>query len=279
MVNPYDLDVKNITLLDVYNEWEARSKIALNTMKGYRSAFNRCEAIHKLKIRDIKVSTLEDEMLKLKPSIQRVFKNVMNQLYTYALKNEIVDKNLSELLTPEPIEGKTRKPFTVEEVRNIKKFKHEYNDVTIVLFYTGFRINELLEMKKINVDLDERCFHGGKKSKAGKTRVTPIHDDILPIVTKWVTTSKSQNLIERVPGASLSYDVFMKNYWKRLQTYLNVSHTPHSTRHTFVTQGIKSGMNRDILKRIVGHSNGDVTNVYDHKEISELLTEINKLKY
>ena len=51
----------------------------------------------------------------------------------------------------------------------------------------------------------------------------------------------------------------------------------HSTRHTFVTQGIKSGMNRDILKRIVGHSNGDVTNVYDHKEISELLTEINKL--
>ena len=34
-----------------------------------------------------------------------------------------------------------------------------------------------------------------------------------------------------------------------------------------------------FLKRIVGHANADVTESYTHKNIRQLLTAINKLKY
>ena len=71
----------------------------------------------------------------------------------------------------------------------------------------------------------------------------------------------------------------MATYWTDLREYLGTDHTPHSTRHTFVTFSRKCGLDRTLVKKIVGHSSKDTTDRYDHADILELLNEINKLKY
>ena len=60
---------------------------------------------------------------------------------------------------------------------------------------------------------------------------------------------------------------------------IGADHTPHDTRHTFATAADRCNMNRVALKRIMGHSLKDVTEHYTHKNIDELLTEINKIVY
>lgn len=277
LVNPYDLSTVNTTMLDVFKKWEESSELAPVTMRGYKSAFNQALHLHKRKVREVRIAELEDAMHNLKPSMQASFKNMMNQLYKYAIKYEIADKNLSEFLTPQKVDHKQRKPFTAAQIEQIKGFNHKYNDIVIILLYTGFRINELLEMKKENVNLKDRYFYGGKKTVNGKTRYTPIHDAILPTVERYYNSNK-EYLFEH-KDKKIAYRTFMTVYWERLKEHLGTDHTPHCTRHTFITQADKCGLNKTKVKKIVGHASSDVTDHYTHTDIQELLAEINKLKY
>lgn len=58
-----------------------------------------------------------------------------------------------------------------------------------------------------------------------------------------------------------------------------MSHTPHDTRHTFITKAKESGVDEYILKLIVGHAIDDITEkVYTHRTLDELKQEIEKIK-
>lgn len=277
LVKPFDLSKKGVTIADVFNDWMESTTLASQTISGYKSAFNQSAFLHNMKMRDIKVIHLENAMYALKPSMQPNFKNAMKQLYKHAIKYEIVDKDLSFYIQPEKVERGERKPFTLEQIERIRAFDHKYNDIVIILLYTGMRINELLKMKKENVFLDDRYMIGGLKTKAGKNRIIPIHDDIFELVKERYNNS-STYLIEN-ERAKVVYRTFMTVYWKKLKEYLNTDQTPHCTRHTFVSRADTCGINATSLKRIVGHSLADITAHYNHKDIQQLLHEINKLKY
>lgn len=278
LVNPYNLDTKNTTLLDLFNRWKDTTELNQTTIKGYVSAFNQCYSIHRLKIREVKTHHLEDAMLTLKPSMQGGFKNVIQHIYTEAMKNDIIEKDLSRFLVPQKVERKKRKPFTAAQIKQIKGFNHKHNDITIILLYTGLRINELLEIKKENVNLEERYMVGGSKTKAGINRIIPIHDDIYNLIEKHYNNG-IKYLIEN-NGKPVVYRTFMTVYWERLKEFLGTDHTPHSTRHTFITQADRCELDNLSVKKIVGHATKDITkDVYSHKDIQQLLHEVNKLKY
>lgn len=217
-------------------------------------------------------------MEELKPSMQTAFKNIFQHIYTQGIKNDVLDKNLADYITPAQKAKGNRKPFELNHIEQIKNFNHKYNDITVILLYTGLRIRELLEIKKENVFLNERYMVGGKKTKAGQNRVIPIHDNIYPLLEKHFNRSKAY-LIEN-NGNPVSYYTFMHSYWSRLKNHLGTDHTPHCTRHSFITYADKHGLNQIAVKKIVGHATGDITgDIYTHKNIKLLLDEINKLKF
>ena len=60
---------------------------------------------------------------------------------------------------------------------------------------------------------------------------------------------------------------------------LNMSHTPHECRHTFVSMLDDAGANKVSIQKIAGHKGSDVTEkVYTHKNIEQLLSAIDLLK-
>lgn len=278
LVNPFNLESKDITVMDMFEEWYKTTPLELETKRGYKSALNQVPAIHNRKLRDIKIVELKAYMKDLRPATQANFKYMMKHVYMLGIENEAVERDLSVFLKPESGEKKQRKPFSLEEIAKIKEFDHELKDITIILLYTGMRISEILEMKRENVNLEERYLYGGKKTETGKTRITPIHDAILPIVERYYAKGTSRLITDR-KGKPVSYQVYLTNYWYKLRGYLETDHTPHSTRHTFVTFARRCGLDRDLVKKIVGHSNKDVTDIYDHSDIEELLEEVNKLSY
>lgn len=278
LVNPYNLNNKDITVMDMFKEWYKTTPLEMETKRGYKSALKQVPHLHNRKLRDIKIIELKDAMRDLRPATQANFKYIMKHVYLLGIEHEAVDRDLSVFLKPEQGEKKQRKPFSVEEIAKIKAFDHEFNDITVILLYTGMRISEILEMKRENVNLEERYFYGGKKTTTGKTRITPIHDEILPIVERFYNKG-TDYLITNEKGGRVSYQVYLTDYWYKLRGYLETDHTPHCTRHTFVTFARRCGLDRDLVKKIVGHSNKDVTDIYDHSDIEELLGEVNKLKY
>lgn len=278
LVNPFNLDHKSTKLKDVYDRWSDQSQLAQTTMQSYSSAFNQAKQLHNMNMRDIKAAHLEAAMDQMKPHMRSVFKNAMGKVYAYALKHEIVDKDLIGLISIKTtVETKEKTPFALTEIDKLKTFKHPLNDTAFILLYTGLRINELLEITCENVHLDERYMIGGKKTKAGQNRIIPIHDAIYPLIK--ARYEQGHKYLITKDNKKVGYATYRISYWNKMTFALGFKHTPHDTRHTFTTFADRCEMNKVALKRILGHSLSDITDHYTHKDIEELLEEINKIKY
>lgn len=73
----------------------------------------------------------------------------------------------------------------------------------------------------------------------------------------------------------MSYQVYRKQFNKLMQR-LNMDHLPHDGRHTFISMADSAGVNKTIIKLIVGHASQDITErVYTHKLIGELIDAVN----
>lgn len=278
LVNPFNLDHKSTKLKDVYDRWSDHADLAQSTMQSYSSAFNQAKQLHNMSMRDIKVAHLEAAMDQMKPHMRSVFKNAMGKVYTYAIKHEIVDKNLIGLISVKTtVETKEKTLFTLAEINKLKTFKHPLNDTIFILLYTGLRINELLEITCENVRLDKRYMIGGKKTKAGQNRIIPIHDAIYPLIK--IRCEQGNKYLITKDNRKIIYATYRISYWNKMTSALGFKHTPHDTRHTFTTFADRCGMNKVALKRILGHALGDITDHYTHKDVEELLKEINKITY
>ena len=278
--SPYDLEKKNTTLHDVFEQWLKVTTISANTLTSYKSAYNKCAVLHKQPIRDIKVAQIELIMKEAPTSSQPVIKNVLKNLYEYAEKNEIVDKNIVPLVKVEKHTKKRKKqPLTKEQIKRVLEYNdHHHADTVKILLYTGMRITELFDIELKDVNMEERYMIGGKKTENGIERTIPFHDDIFPIIER-LYNSNRKYLVESVTGLKVIYQPFMDQFWRPFQKELDLKQTPHDLRHTLVTYATKQGLDRSALQKIVGHKSDSITDHYTHLTPAELLSEINKLKY
>ena len=59
--------------------------------------------------------------------------------------------------------------------------------------------------------------------------------------------SKSPYAVCTERGQKLSYDNFVKVYWKSLMNELNMKYTPHEMRYTFISLMVAANANQTIL--------------------------------
>ena len=281
--SPYDIDTVSLTFADVFNAWSARKfpTLSTSTVNNYKSIYNKCARLFNMPFRDIKSTHLQaviDENITL--ARVGILKILFAHLYGYAIKNDIVEKDYSQFVEiPTQKKKQTKTPFTSSEVATLWKHKDDLTArIVLVLLYTGMRISELLEMETKNVNIDGGYMVGGVKTEAGKNRIIPIHADIMPIIQSQLADGK-QYLFPAKSGKAWIYVNFRSYRFAPLMEKLKMSHTLHETRHTFISQADRCGISPTILKRIVGHANGDITLHYTHKETAELLTEMQKLYY
>jgi integrase len=210
----------------------------------------------------------------------RMTKFLFQKLYTHALENDIVEKDYSTFVKlTSTNEAKEKSPFTPAEIQVMwnKVNVLEHADIVVILLYTGMRIGELLDMKKEDVHSEERYMIGGNKTENGKNRVIPIHKKILPLIQARMEKSNCEYVFTNSRGGQLKYHLFISKYWVELMDGFKTTHTPHDTRHTFVSRMDSLGVNRVTIQRIVGHANKDVTDIYTHKNLDELLEAVDLL--
>ena len=130
-----------------------------------------------------------------------------------------------------------------------------------------------------NVHIEDRYMLGGSKTKAGKNRLIPLHDDILPLV-KARLEQGNKYLIPYKTDVPMKLAQFRNYMHDPLLIKLGISHLPHDGRHTFATFAHRFEINKLAQKKIMGHAVSDITDgVYTHKTVEELLHEVNKIVF
>lgn len=280
--NPYGVSNKT-TFNEVYLEWSKRKfgKIATSTAKNYTMLYRKCEKLYNLPFKELKTAHLQGIVDENKTaSYVASFKVFFSQLYAYALKHDICDKNYSEFIEIPKVEKKTDKvPFTKKEIAHLWTIQNDIvADMLLTLLYTGLRISELVELKTVNVNIPERLLFIEKSKTPSGIRFVPIHKDILPIVKKHYNPDKPCLFVNTL-GRGFGTDTFRKDRYNPFAKKHNLKHTLHETRHTFISQAHRLNINRLTVKRIVGHSDTDITEHYTDTNTDDLLKAIDLFTY
>lgn len=281
--SPYDLTKHNITFSQIYEEWAERKyeKISEATKINYKMAYNKCQPLYNKPFKDLKTKDLQ-KIIDANAELTGVvlIKYLFNQLWKYGIKHDLIEKNYADFIElPAKKESAPKVPYTTEEINHLWHNLHIPNvDILLILLYTGLRVMELLELKTENIHLDKRYFFVAKsKSKAG-IRNVPIHKKIAPLIE--ARYNKGYDLlIPNSKGNVYRYNSFLTTQYEELKKALNIDHTLHETRHTFVSQCNRLELNEVSVQRIIGHRNKNITQHYTAKDMADLIKVIDNFNY
>lgn len=288
--DPFDLHIEQITLAELYDRWSEQhfEKISHSNVNGIKASWKLCENIKDMRLVDLKLDHFQkvcDESGKNSPTLKKL-KITIGMMYDYAVIREIISKDKRDMIRYIDISkagnpnARNKNPFDKTQIDILWKWKDssEYIRVILMLIYSGCRIGEFLDLKKENVNLEEKWFDViASKTEAGIRKV-PIHDKVLPFFQEWMTKNDCEYLIGTPDAKHFAYRNYYDSYWKPFMDQLNFDHHPHETRHTCISLLAKAGVDERLIKKIVGHKGQGVTEtVYTHFEIEELINSINKI--
>lgn len=287
--DPLVVDNDTITFSELFQLYKSvkYKDASRSSVLGYNAAFNNSTSLHDLLFKDIKTAHLNKAIAAcdLGHGSLKKMKVLYNQLYKYAMANDIVSKDYSEYITLGENKGKTKRiPFSQQEIDTL--FKNEPDiplaDTILMLIYTGIRPGELINIRPEDVNLSERYFIvTDSKTEAGQNRLVPIHNKIQPFFERRVQACTSYLIIHpKKQDKPISYDYYYRGVFTPImeRLRLDTGHRPHDCRHTFATLINNAGANPTSIKNIVGHSSFTTTEkTYTHKDIEELRKAIDMI--
>lgn len=276
---PYDASARRATLAQIFEEWSEKhaESVSKASMQVYKTAYKKMERLHNSPLSELRAAHFQTVIEGQVYSSARMVKILVGLLYNFAIKKEIVNKNVADLLElPKKNEKKQKKPFSVDEINMLWSREGELHaDMLLILLYSGLRISELFEMETEKIDLSARVMVGGLKTEAGRDRTIPIHRKIAPIIER---VCGDKYLFQSPRGKKYLYS----NEGLKINRYMKaigLSHTIHETRHTFISQCDRLKLPALAVKRIVGHSTKDITEHYTHKNADDLVQIIDVFDY
>jgi len=185
--------------------------------------------------------------------------------------DNVLKKNIVTIPSPKVLK-KLPTVLTKDEVKAIlESMKNEKHKLILkVLYSTGMRIGELINLKVGDLELDQKM--GWIRSgKGGKDRLFILSEKIIDNLKKIVKEKKDTDYLFEGRKEKLSHRAIQKivdSATKKAGITKNV--TPHVLRHSFATHLLESGENIRKIQELLGHSNLSTTQIYTHVSVDEL---------
>jgi len=157
------------------------------------------------------------------------------------LPNYFSEKFLLEELIPD---------LEITKTRNVLKYK----TIMYFLFYTGVRIQELINLKREDINLEKK--EALIKGKGDKERKVLFNKETKNLLEKYFSIEP-----EKHNAFNISYPA-LKCSIERLSKMYNKKFSPHTFRHSFAIHLLKKGFNIEMIRRLLGHSNIETTVKY-----------------
>ena len=252
-----------------------------NTVKAYEadiSSFFQWLDNKDLKYKNLKEDHINQYILFLfqrkmrSSSVNRKISSIKSFYIFLVKRNFVKNSPLNDLVTPKQekylpesmSEAEVDKLLNSPDVAN--KIENRDKAMIEMLYATGMRISELVNLKITDVDM-KRCVVK-VFGKGSKERLVPFGETALDSLRSYLN--------ER--DQSSSKEIFLSNrgkkmtrvaFWQRVKVYLirenlKNSISPHTLRHAFATHLLNRGADLRSVQLLLGHSDLSTTQIYTH---------------
>ena len=209
------------------------------------------------------------------PTVSRCIASIKG-MYTHLCIKQYLTHNPALKLVPEKSEKKLPDILTNEEVELLLAQPKcidtkGYRDKAMLelLYATGIRVTELIDLNVSDINLDE----GVIKCSGKKERYIPIYPkavlalrDYLNLVRpQMINEQDEEALFVNVQGERMS----RQGFWKIIKHYsqkagIEKDITPHTLRHSFAAHLLENGADIQSIQEMLGHSDIASTQVYSN---------------
>jgi len=142
--------------------------------------------------------------------------------------------------------------LTESEIEQIRKRISNNRDLLIfdLLYTTGMRISELLNLKKDDINGNEIRIFG----KGHKERIVYLQNDIYKRLKDYISNNGTSEKIFDLTRQAV--DKILKKYDKNISA--------HMLRHSFATRLLNNGADIRFIQELLGHSSIATTEIYTH---------------
>ena len=248
----------------------------------------------------VSIATARRDLKRLET--QKQIKNLVSQLFNYGIRYELAKFNFANHLIIDAPKGPPKNIFSDEEILKISRYANTEGapyvfdaQIVLCLIYTGMRPNEFFNLRKHSVNIEGQYLIGGGKTAAGTNRIIPIPSAIFGFIKNWYTAAQFENdyLLQTENTAKIDLNNWRKRNFYPLLSKLKINppyrygeapyvpiYVPYSCRHTFASLSARAKMDKEVLCKIIGHTEHAFTQqVYIHQKIGEYREEMTKLEH
>lgn len=285
------------TIADFYQTFcgsDAYKSLTKSAKQSHATAWKYFNQIESLKMRDVKKSHLQSvvdaatESGKSRAICEKI-RNLSSILCQLAMSDDVMDKNYARLLDLPKAQTQSKNIFTNEEIKLLKSHDGDIEArLILILIFSGMRVGELLTLKNADINTEYWFAIGGEKTEAGRNRIIPFVKTIQPYVSALI--SDADSLVTMPDGRPMRREYFEKVIFKKYLIKIGILEepaegerwrlSPHSARHTYASLSRKAGIDKDILSRVIGHTDYDQVTDKHYVELDAqfLSAEIAKLE-
>lgn len=202
----------------------------------------------------------------------------IRSFHQFLLREKVTDKDPSVHIETQKTERALPKVLALNEVERLldtpkltSPFGYRDKAMLELLYATGIRVSEMIELKTADVHLSMgfiRCFGKGRKE-----RIVPIGEAAASAIEEYMTKARGKLLKNNVSdalflnhhGKQISRQGFWKNLKKiALEAGIKKELTPHTLRHSFATHLLENGADLRAVQEMLGHADISTTQIYTH---------------
>ncbi len=203
----------------------------------------------------------------------------LRSFYKFLIRKGVVTINpLATIRTPKQ-EKRLPKCLDLEQVQKLLDAPGDADILSArdkamleVLYSSGIRVSELVELKMEDIDLNEGVLRVTGKGR--KDRLTPIGSQAIKAIQKYLEMRAADPKL----GMEAGTRVFLNKHGESLSTRsvrrkldkylvqagLDPGISPHTLRHSFATHLLNNGADLRSVQELLGHQSLSTTQIYTH---------------
>ena len=211
--------------------------------------------------------------------------SVLKSYYKFLQRESLVDSNPVNLIKALKVGKKLPVVVEKEKINSLLDHMEELDDsfennrdfiIIELLFGTGIRLAELLEIKERDIDFyNKKILILGKRNKL---RFVPMYSTLISELKLYLEKKRENNLDNKTEHLIVTKEgkkAYPKLIYRVVNKYLSMitsqkKRSPHILRHSFATSLLDNGADLNAIKELLGHAGLSATQIYTHNSVERL---------
>lgn len=271
------------SLLQLFLDAKSLQGCSEKTIERYRYTITRLRKEMGVQLTQMDVNHLRSWLNRNKDRISITTRKsnqyVLTSFFGWAWREELIEKNPAQKLSPIKEPKVIRKPFTDVEIEKMKKAAGDNTrDLAIITFLlsTGCRISEACALNVVDINFMTKSTK--VLGKGNKERVVYLDDVCIMYLDKYLSErNDSEEALFIGRGTTRMDPNGVRAMLKRIEARSGVENVhPHRFRRTLATNLIDHGMPIQEVAAVLGHENIDTTMTYIYIDQKNVETSYRK---